>query len=632
MSCWSSSSSALLLTPLLIRRFGSGAGRSRPTGDRPPRSQYGFRLTESAKAAGPRLRRTRRRRSTRSWRTSCRRWRRWARPSSVVDVDRDGQPISTSPTARKARRNRLYRNRGRRHVRGRRRARSASPTSTEPAPACRWARSGATTTTTASRTCSSTAGAGPSCFTTTAAAASRASASGRPAGLGEHQHRGLARLRPRRPARSFLGGYCPETVNLWKLADTKMMPESFEYANNGGRKYLFRNLGGGRFEEVSEQVGLELAPLGAGRRRRRPARHRLSRTSSSPTTTACRSCSSTRAARFREVGRETRRRLRAEERHERVGRRRAQPGRASRSTCRTSPRKASCSRATTSGCRPAPADGAAAVREPGARDGRRPRRLELRRAVRRSEQRRLPRPLPRQRLRLGVEDRQLLVRLLEDRRRPRDRHLGREELAGDGRRAAWPAISRRRSGSTTAPAASPTSRRWSASTDRYDGRSVALADLGEPRRARRRSSPTSAARCCSIATTSRPAATGSPSISRAAAGRTAAAGPCTNRSAIGARVTRVLERPAAGAGSVGRIGLLRAEPAPPALRAGRGAGGRQGGRPLAVGQDAGAAAARSRTGCTSSRSRHDDRRQRRRPSARPASPARASTSATSRRS
>ena len=35
-----------------------------------------------------------------------------------------------------------------------------------------------------------------------------------------------------------------------------MMPESFEYANNGGRKYLYRNLGGGRFEEVSERVGL----------------------------------------------------------------------------------------------------------------------------------------------------------------------------------------------------------------------------------------------------------------------------------------------------------------------------------------------------------------------------------------
>ena len=54
----------------------------------------------------------------------------------------------------------------------------------------------------------------------------------------------------------FLGGYYPEHVNLWNLADTKMMPASFEYATNGGRKYLFRNLGSGRFEEVSERVGL----------------------------------------------------------------------------------------------------------------------------------------------------------------------------------------------------------------------------------------------------------------------------------------------------------------------------------------------------------------------------------------
>jgi len=54
----------------------------------------------------------------------------------------------------------------------------------------------------------------------------------------------------------FLGGYYPENVNLWHLASTRMMPESFEYANNGGRKYLYRNLGNGRFEEVSEEVGL----------------------------------------------------------------------------------------------------------------------------------------------------------------------------------------------------------------------------------------------------------------------------------------------------------------------------------------------------------------------------------------
>jgi hypothetical protein len=54
----------------------------------------------------------------------------------------------------------------------------------------------------------------------------------------------------------FLGGYYSERLNLWSLIDTKIMPESFEYANNGGRKYLYRNLGQGRFEDVSANAGL----------------------------------------------------------------------------------------------------------------------------------------------------------------------------------------------------------------------------------------------------------------------------------------------------------------------------------------------------------------------------------------
>jgi hypothetical protein len=55
----------------------------------------------------------------------------------------------------------------------------------------------------------------------------------------------------------FVGGYYPEDVDLWRLRDTRMMPESFEYAKNGGRKYLFHNLGNGRFEEVSAKVGID---------------------------------------------------------------------------------------------------------------------------------------------------------------------------------------------------------------------------------------------------------------------------------------------------------------------------------------------------------------------------------------
>ena len=54
----------------------------------------------------------------------------------------------------------------------------------------------------------------------------------------------------------FVGGYYAEDVNLWQLTTTRMMPESFEYAKNGGRKYLFRNLGNGGFEEVSAKLGI----------------------------------------------------------------------------------------------------------------------------------------------------------------------------------------------------------------------------------------------------------------------------------------------------------------------------------------------------------------------------------------
>src|ERR1700722_7980611 len=54
----------------------------------------------------------------------------------------------------------------------------------------------------------------------------------------------------------FVGGYYSERLDLWHLDTTRMMPESFEYAKNGGRKFLFHNLGNGKFEEVSEKVGI----------------------------------------------------------------------------------------------------------------------------------------------------------------------------------------------------------------------------------------------------------------------------------------------------------------------------------------------------------------------------------------
>lgn len=54
----------------------------------------------------------------------------------------------------------------------------------------------------------------------------------------------------------FVGGYYGDDIDLWHLKSTRIMPTSFEYANNGGRNYLFHNLGNGHFEEVAEKTGL----------------------------------------------------------------------------------------------------------------------------------------------------------------------------------------------------------------------------------------------------------------------------------------------------------------------------------------------------------------------------------------
>jgi len=54
----------------------------------------------------------------------------------------------------------------------------------------------------------------------------------------------------------FIGGYFREDLHLDSLNTTKIMPESFRYANNGGRNFLLKNMGNGKFEDVTEQYGL----------------------------------------------------------------------------------------------------------------------------------------------------------------------------------------------------------------------------------------------------------------------------------------------------------------------------------------------------------------------------------------
>ena len=175
--------------------------------------------------------------------------------------------------------------------------------------------------------------------------------------------------------------------------------------------------------------------------------------------------------------------------------------------------------------RPAGED-SASVRQPGVEPRRRARRLELGRPVRRPEQRRHAGPVPDQRLRLGRRASSYWYDFSEI-------AVGHSSIIADA--ANWPAMSGRSlsgyqrkrvwlndgAGTLHRGGAGRSAHRHLRRPRRRAGRS------SEPRRPRRASSPTSAARCWSTGTRSTRHGTGSTSSWRARA---------SNRSAIGARV------------------------------------------------------------------------------------------------
>jgi hypothetical protein len=69
----------------------------------------------------------------------------------------------------------------------------------------------------------------------------------------------------------FIGGYWADEIDLWHLKTTRIMPESFEYAENGGRKYLLRNRGDGSSMTCRQRSGSPPS-LDAGGCRRGPTR------------------------------------------------------------------------------------------------------------------------------------------------------------------------------------------------------------------------------------------------------------------------------------------------------------------------------------------------------------------------
>ena len=245
----------LLLTPFLIRRFGRPASATGTPGTATALTQYGFRLTESAQAAGldfvhepptldPRLAHIMPQVAS------------MGAAVSIADFDADGLSDLYVTDSKEGSKNRLFRNRGNgtfEEVAERMGVADLNHSETgvsmgavwgdydndgfEDLFLYRWGRP---------ELFHNDRGRGFTRVTDTAGLPSWANVN--TAVWLDFDRDGRVDL--------FLGGYYSESINLWKLASTRIMPESFEYATNGGRKYLFRNLGGGRFEEVSKQVGL----------------------------------------------------------------------------------------------------------------------------------------------------------------------------------------------------------------------------------------------------------------------------------------------------------------------------------------------------------------------------------------
>jgi len=246
----------LLLTPFVIRRLGGGPAVTATPGSAPSDAltQYGFRLTESAAASGlalihgaptldPKLAHIMPQVAS------------MGAAVSVVDVDRDGLSDLYVTDSKEGAKNHLYRNRGdgrfediaeRLGIADVNRAETGvsmggvwgdyDNDGFEDLFLYRWGR--------------------PDLFHNDRGQGfTRVSDAGLPAWANVNTAVWLDFDRDGR-LDLFVGGYYSESINLWKLADTRMMPESFEYANNGGRKYLFKNLGSGHFKDVSAAVGL----------------------------------------------------------------------------------------------------------------------------------------------------------------------------------------------------------------------------------------------------------------------------------------------------------------------------------------------------------------------------------------
>jgi len=54
----------------------------------------------------------------------------------------------------------------------------------------------------------------------------------------------------------YVTAYFRSDIDLWNLTNTKIMHNSFEFASNGGKNLLFHNRGQGKFEDVTDRLGV----------------------------------------------------------------------------------------------------------------------------------------------------------------------------------------------------------------------------------------------------------------------------------------------------------------------------------------------------------------------------------------
>jgi hypothetical protein len=54
----------------------------------------------------------------------------------------------------------------------------------------------------------------------------------------------------------YVTAYFRSDIDLWHLTTTNIMHNSFEFATNGGKNLLFHNLGNGKFEDVTDKMGV----------------------------------------------------------------------------------------------------------------------------------------------------------------------------------------------------------------------------------------------------------------------------------------------------------------------------------------------------------------------------------------